>query len=142
MFPIFALMLFGLIDLGRWVYTANSLNQVAREAARAGSVGFRPAECASQTRGQCIETIARTRTAAVAVNPGRATTGTTAGVIARCDRYPPGSTTPTAISPDSCRTNDLLVVEVRSTFSILTPLIGQFLGSQPISGQARVNVNQ
>ena len=34
--PIFLLLLFGLIDVGRLVYTWNALNQAAREGARYG----------------------------------------------------------------------------------------------------------
>ena len=41
--PIFAIMLFGIIDFGRYVFTANSLNNGAREAARFASVVNRPA---------------------------------------------------------------------------------------------------
>ena len=42
--PIFAIMLFGIIDFGRYVFTANSLNNGAREAARFASVSVFPAD--------------------------------------------------------------------------------------------------
>jgi Flp pilus assembly protein TadG len=37
-FPIFMLVLFGIIDVGRYVYVSNSLNEASREGARYGSV--------------------------------------------------------------------------------------------------------
>ena len=57
--PIFAIMLFGIIDFGRYVFTANSLNNGAREAARFASVSVFPAECTGLTRSACATTIAR-----------------------------------------------------------------------------------
>ena len=57
--PIFAIMLFGIIDFGRYVFTANSLNNGAREAARFASVVNRPPECAGLSRSACATTIAK-----------------------------------------------------------------------------------
>ena len=51
MLPFFAILLFGIIDLGRFVYTANALSNGAREGARAGSVANRPSPtCDGLTR--------------------------------------------------------------------------------------------
>ena len=60
-FPIFAIMLFGIIDFGRLIYTANTLGNSAREAARIGSVGNRPPECNGLTRDNCVKKIAQDR---------------------------------------------------------------------------------
>ena len=57
-FPIFAILLFGIIDLGRYVYTANALSNGAREGARAASVGVRPTPlCAALSRTACAEAV-------------------------------------------------------------------------------------
>jgi Flp pilus assembly protein TadG len=42
-FPVLLLLIFGLIDIGRLVYTHNALSEAAREGARFGSVQARSA---------------------------------------------------------------------------------------------------
>ena len=42
----------------------------------------------------------------------------------------------------ACRTDDFLVVHTQSDFTLVTPLIAQFLGDQTITGDSRVTVNQ
>ena len=59
--PIFLVFVFAIIDFGRYVYTANTLSNSAREAARIGSVGARPTECSGLSRQACVERIARDR---------------------------------------------------------------------------------
>ena len=59
--PVLVLAVFGIIDFGRYVYTQNSLNEAAREGARAGAVAERPAECAGQGRDTCAKTITQAR---------------------------------------------------------------------------------
>ena len=41
----------------------------------------------------------------------------------------------------SCRGGDSLFVRLNSDFDLLTPLVGQFLGTQDLYGQAIVTVN-
>ena len=131
--PIFAIMLFGIIDLGRYVFTANSLNNGAREAARFASVVNRPPECAGMTRDACATTIAKSHTWGVPQS------GVT--VTVSCERY---SADGTKSDPGvaACRTDDFLIVHTESEFTLVTPLIGQFLGDQTITGDSRVTVNQ
>jgi Flp pilus assembly protein TadG len=134
-FPIFAIMLFGIVDLGRYVFTANSLDNGAREAARSASVSTRPAECAGLDRGACAVAIAKSRTWGVPPN-GVAVTVT-------CERYgADGTLVSPAPTPAQCRTDDFIVVHAKTVFTLVTPLIAQFLGNQTISGDSRVVVNQ
>lgn len=131
--PIFALMLFGIIDLGRYVYTANALNNGAREGARFASVGVRPAECAGLSRAACAQAVASNRS--WGISPSSVT------VTPSCLRVDgDGTLDPVAVA--SCRTGDLLTVRSTTDFTLVTPLIAQLLGSQTIAGEARVTVNQ
>lgn len=131
--PIFAIMLFGIIDFGRYVFTANSLNNGAREAARFASVVNRPPECAGLSRSACASTIAKSRAWGVPES------GVT--VTVTCERYSAGGTKsdPGVVA---CRTDDFLVVHAESEFTLVTPLIAQLLGDQTITGDSRVTVNQ
>jgi hypothetical protein len=45
-------------------------------------------------------------------------------------------------SVPSCRTNDVLVVNVSSPVAMFTPVIGQLVGTVTVSSTAKVTVNQ
>jgi Flp pilus assembly protein TadG len=127
-FPLFLLLLFGLIEVGRFVYVNNAFNEAAREAARFGSVEqWRyacPKDAKSLTRRSCTEQVARDRMA-----------GAPAAfqVVAEC-------------STSECRANDLLTVTIFTNASgpdayrFLTPIVGQLIGAPVVSGQAQVVV--
>jgi Flp pilus assembly protein TadG len=133
--PIFAIMLFGIIDLGRYVATANALGNSAREAARVASVGLRPSpQCDGLTRSACATSVAKSNSWFVPES------GIT--VTVSCERSSNGGGTTPVANPDLCRTNDLLTVHAQSTFNLVTPLIAQFVGSLTISGDSKVLVNQ
>jgi Flp pilus assembly protein TadG len=128
-FPIFLLLLFGLIDIGRFVYTANALNEAAREGARFGSVAAWSQSCGG-TREACVEVETTHRLAAVPA----------ASPTAKCRRNVAGSWSD--VARGNCRTNDLLKVVVTAKFQVLTPIIGQFLGKATLTGSSEVTVNQ
>jgi Flp pilus assembly protein TadG len=133
-FPIFLLLLFGLIDIGRFVYTANALNQAAREGARYGSVASWSETC-SGSRDACVREETANRLAGVAVSQS--------DVTVKCWRYNLAKPTePSAVAIAQCRTNDFLSVELETDFKVLTPVIGQFIGATKVTGYARVAVNQ
>ena len=141
--PIFLLLLFGVIDFGRFVYTANGLNQAAREAARVGSVSIRT-ECGG-TRDACIQQIARNRVPGIvgtitlpAAASGEAFTAGNYG----CFRLGAAGGTPASVGVENCRSGDLLRVGLRNQFELVTPLISQFIGNFAIRGEAVVTVNQ
>jgi Flp pilus assembly protein TadG len=129
--PIFLLLLFGLIDIGRFVYSVNALSEAAREGTRFGSVGAWTQSCAGP-REACVEAVTRARLAGV---PGATAT-------AICQRYVADSATPSPVARGSCRTNDVLTVRVDADFEVLTPVIGQLLHTRAISGSSQVTVNQ
>ena len=140
--PLFLLLLFGIVDFGRYVYTANGLNQAAREAARVGSVSLRP-ECIG-TRDACIKQIARSRVPGIigTISFPSATSGeaVTAGRYG-CFRLPAGGVTARNVGVDSCRAGDMLRVRLENEFALVTPFISQFLGDLTIGGEALVTVN-
>lgn len=135
--PIFVLLLFGIIDLARYVYSNNSLNEVARESARQGTVALRPGDCNGLSRVVCVQTLAKTRLTAVAINLG--------DVQVVCQRLGSAGTLPASKNTDNCgsswRANDIVRVRITRDLGLLTPLIGQIIGAAPMSGEAQVTVS-
>ncbi len=133
-FPIFALVVFGIIDVGRYVYVTNAFNQAAREAARYGSVeqwqyGC-PASVTTQNRLTCTQQIARDRMAAAPAYFNVTATCTTDGT--------------TLVSAASCRAGYLLKVVVQTpsspaaqVFRMFTPLISNLVGPITVTGEAQ-----
>jgi Flp pilus assembly protein TadG len=119
--PIFLLLVFGLLDVGRLVFINNAISQGAREGARYGSVQGRSADAADRT---AVGTYTAGIMAAVP-NPT---------VSVTCERN--GATVAT------CGVNDLIVVQVTSPVGMFTPLIGQLVGTINVSTTAKVMVNQ
>ncbi|HSS35219.1 MAG TPA: TadE/TadG family type IV pilus assembly protein [Patescibacteria group bacterium] len=134
-FPIFLLLLFGLIDIGRFVYTANAVSQAAREGARYGSVGDWSASCGG-SRQSCVVQETIDRLAGVTVKPS--------DVKVTCWRHlmSDPSKPVSSVPMSDCGANDVLKVELKSQFQVLTPMIGQILGPTDISGASSVTVNQ
>ena len=126
-------MLFGTIDLGRFAFTANSLNNGAREAARFASV-FVPSRRLRRPQPDRLRDEDRP-------GPGLGGAGSAVTVTVTCERYTAAGVK-TIHDRQTCRTDDFLVVHTETTFTLVTPLIGQFLGNQKIAGDSRVTVNQ
>jgi Flp pilus assembly protein TadG len=135
-FPIFIMLLFGLLDLGRYVFVANGVNQVAREAARVGSVAGWIETCtgATATRDSCIKQVAEARLAAARPT---STTG-------QCFRTVNASGVPVNPTPNAntCSPGDILRVRVTvADFKLLTPVISNLVGPTIVEGVADVAVN-
>lgn len=130
--PVFLMLMFAIIDLGRYVYTANALSNGAREAARVGSVGARPTECSGLSRQACVQRIAQDRSWGVV---GTVTTTVT------CERVALNGSI-SVVSNASCRTGDMLRVRAQMPFAAVTPVVGQVLDNVTVSGETRVTVNQ
>ncbi len=138
--PIFLLLLFGLIEVGRFIYLNNAFNAAAREGARFGSVEqWRyacPKSVGSPNRFSCTKQVTRDSVAG-------APASFEVDVICREAR---ASGEPTAVPEAECGANDLLTVEIYTeasgpdAYRFLTPVIGQLIGSPVIKGQAQVVV--
>jgi Flp pilus assembly protein TadG len=135
--PIFLLILFGIVDLSRYVYSTNALSEVSREAARQGTVGLRPAECNGLTRVVCIQTLAKNRLTAVTI--------VLSDVQVVCQRLNSAGALPVLKDTDNCgtswRANDLVRVKITRNLGLVTPLIGQLIGAAVMSGEAQVTVS-
>jgi Flp pilus assembly protein TadG len=141
--PVFLLIVFGIIDIGRYVYLTNAFNEAAREGARYGSVEQWSYACpasvpvASQTRFTCTAAVAIGR---IAGAPSYISTPTVT-----C--YSRAGDATSAVSAAACRAGYMLQVTVATPtspanqqFHFLTPVIGQMLGTPVISGQTSVVV--
>ena len=140
--PIFLLIFFGLIDVGRAVYLQNAFNQAAREAARYGSVEQWAYACpasvpvASQNRFTCTQQVALDRIA-----------GAPAYIDTNANNVSCTTDGVTTVSAANCRAGYLLKVIVQTPsappaqqFRLLTPIVGNLIGPLTISGQAQVVV--
>jgi Flp pilus assembly protein TadG len=128
-FPIFMLVLFGIIDVGRYVYVSNSLNEASREGARFGSVEqwqyACPASVGSPDRFTCTSAVTLGRLAGAPANVAATVTCWTVGARG----------VPMIVTASNCGQNDLLIVTASApSFQFLTPGIGLILGTPTISG--------
>lgn len=137
--PLFLLIVFGIVDAGRYVYITNAFNQAAREAARYGSVEQWSWSCpasvplASQNRLTCTQQVAKDRMAGAPAYYTSTATCTTDGT--------------TSVSAAACRSGYVLKVVVATPttpanqrFSFFTPVIGNLIGPVVIWGQTQVVV--
>lgn len=119
--PLFVLLLVGIVDGGRVVFSHNQLAEAAREGTRWGSVQGRSSTAA--TRDDIEARVASLIEGVPSVT-----------VTATCERG--GSTVA------SCHANDILVVLVEADIEMATPILGQLLGVQELSAESKVVVNQ
>ncbi len=157
--PIFFVLLFGLLDAGRFVFMSSVLSQAAREGARLAAVeaswiGSTDPSCGQVGGPVCPATAAALKTDVVnAANRMVSPFGTiaAANVYISCD--PAGGSTPTGswttgtactgtvgTTPGTGATGNLISVRVVLTFTPFTPGLGQ-IGSITTSGSATMVSN-
>jgi Flp pilus assembly protein TadG len=120
-FPLFLLLLFGLVDLGRLAYINNAISEAAREGARWGTVQGRSISTTDRTN---IANKTRTLMAAV---PNPTVTVTCEDVFGTVRSI--------------CTKDNVLVVRVDTTVSMVTPIIGQLVGPRTLTAISRMVVN-
>jgi TadE-like protein len=164
--PIFLLMLFGVVDAGRYVYMNSILSQAAREGARLAAVEASWIGLTASDDPACVVPPA----VITSVNPGahicprdngsdlRADALVAAnrmvapfGSISSASFYmscdPAGSaptgawTSGTACSAANVAPGDIVSVRVLLTFTPLTPVIAQIMGTITTSGSATMVMN-
>jgi hypothetical protein len=150
-FPIFALILFGIVDLGRYVFTANQLGNAARDAARAGSVMNWPPDCSAFTpttqREQCVVAVATNRAQGILLKTPIPADDIACRRYGRVDGNGDGEYDSSIVASGQannagqCKTNDVLIVTIKHEFTLITPLVSQFVGVRTITGDAKVTVN-
>ena len=106
--PLFALLLFALLDFGRVIYTQNTVEQAAREASRVGTL--EPAEAGWKY------TLIRNAAISSAAGVGLTNADIVGQGCADCF-YPTGAAS-----------GGIVVVTVNSQIALLTPILSQVLG--------------
>jgi hypothetical protein len=109
----FLLLLMGIFDLGRGIYTYNAASQAAREIARSASVDFQRGASAVGTSSDTIKVINTQRR----LVPGL----TAAGISISCVDVQDGPLSPPG---RGCRAGDFVRVRISVSYSPVTPLLG------------------
>lgn len=149
-FPIFVLLIFGLIDVGRLVYMNSTISQAAREATRVAAVeaswiGSTEANCNQPGGPICPADVAAFRADVLAAaNRMVAPFGpiADADLYTSCATAPPSPVTTTTCNyvPEE-REYQFASVRTELVFSPLTPVISSFFSSITTSGSATMVIN-
>ena len=151
--PLFLLILFGVVDAGRYVYMSSVLSQAAREGARLAAVEASwlgnptsDPSCNQPGGPVCPTNLAALTTDATnAANRMVAPFGSISTLYISC--YPAGSaptgawTSGTACTKNSGATGNIVSVRVLLTFTPITPVIAQIIGNITMSGSATMVIN-
>jgi hypothetical protein len=147
--PVFLAILFGLVDLGRFVVTDNILSQAAREGARLASVeaswiGSGDASCGTAGGPVCPPSAAvlTTHVTDAANRMVAGLGGTITEVHVRCD--PPGAAPTGAWTGQSCSSRtqgNLVSVRVVFSYSALTPGLSGIVGPVTRQGATTMVIN-
>jgi Flp pilus assembly protein TadG len=106
--PVFALILFALLDFGRVIYTQNTVEEAAREASRAGTVEAVDAAWKYDLiRNAAISSAAGLGLTAASVN---------------------GQGCADCFYPDGAVSGEVVVVTVNTQVALLTPILSQVVG--------------
>ncbi len=147
--PIFLLLVFAVIDGGRYIFLSSTLSNAAREGARLGSVeawwkGSSDASCGTAGGPVCpANTTALINHITAAANRQMAPFGSVDNVYIRCDAA--GNAPPTGNwTTKTCTGNSpggTISVRVNYTWDAITPLVANIMGSITTSGSATVSIN-
>ena len=147
--PVFLLLLFGVIDGGRYVFVSSALSNAAREGARLGSVeaswrGSADASCGAAAGPTCpANDAALVADITAAANRQMAPFGSVSNVYLNCvnnSGAPPtgGWVGATCASTAS---GGFLSVRVTYTWQALTPVVGNVMGVITTTASATVTIN-
>lgn len=150
MFPVFVLLLFGLIDMGRGIYAYNTISQAAREGARLAAVqaswiGSPDPSCGTSGGPVCpADTNALKANVTAAVN--RMAVGLVqiqaSQVSLSCDPLgsaPTGNWTGTSCA--NTGTGNVVTVRVTYTYGMLTPIVSQIIDNLPLTASTTMVIN-
>ena len=136
--PFFLLLLFGIIDMSRFVYDSNALNEIARDASRQGTVARLPVDCNGLGRVACVKALVQRRITGVGV--------AASDITVVCYHIPNNGAPPSdGIQADTCgptwKGGDLVRVQISTNFSLVTPFVAQFLAPTVNGNATWVTVN-
>jgi Flp pilus assembly protein TadG len=147
--PIFLLLVFAVIDAGRYVFVSSAVSNAAREAARLGSVeaswlGSTDSSCSAVGGPVCPADFATLRNdITAAANRQMAPFGTVTNLYIDC--IDSGGTPPTGAWTTTTCTNHpsggSMSIRVTYTWRALTPLVGNIMGVITTSGSSTVTIN-
>jgi hypothetical protein len=150
--PIFLLMLFGLVDMGLYVYMNSTLSQATREAARVASVeaawvGSTEVKCGADGGPVCPANLAELRADVLAAANRMMVpfaSISSADLHLSCD--PAGSPPSGAWTspPKTCADNaprNLASVRIELEYHPITPVIGQIFSSIPSNASTTMVIN-
>jgi hypothetical protein len=147
--PVFLVILFGLIDLGRFVVTDHILSQAAREGARLAAVQASWIGNSEVSCGRPGGPVCPASPAALAVNVSQAVNrmvaglgGTITAVHLSCNQ--PGAAPTGAWTGQSCSsrtTGNLVSVRVVFSYNALTPGLSGIVGPIQRQGAATMVIN-
>jgi Flp pilus assembly protein TadG len=138
-FPVFLIILFGIVDFGRAIYAYNTLANAAREGARVAIVNQIQTSPACSTSKPIEDPLnpqwsIKTCAARSAVSLGIPETDVTVSYAP-----PPGATF--TCSP-TVRVGCLATVTVEYSYTAITPVIGAIVGAIPMSSTSEVPVER
>jgi hypothetical protein len=145
--PAFLFLLFGLIDIGRFVYLNSTLSQAAREAARVAAVeaswiGSPDASCGTAGGPVCPTNVSSLRADMLS---GANRMMAPFGSIADADLYTScAAAAPSPVTTQTCANggiNSTVSVRVVMVYRPITPLIGQLFSSITSQASATMVIN-
>lgn len=130
-FPILMLLIFGVVDAGRLIFTYNTIANSARSGARVAIVNQSTSGTAT-----CDTTLATAWPAGCAMSTGVGITITAADVAV--DYRDPTDTAACASPSIGC----LAVVTVTGRFQPLTPVIAQIIGALTLTSTTKIPIER
>jgi Flp pilus assembly protein TadG len=135
--PLILLVLMGVIDLGRGIFAYNEVSNAARQGGRTGIVNQTLTDIRSRAAAQAIALGVKTAVpTSCPVNGGPPTNNTNdpSGICVAILQ-------PDGITVGACSVTPaigcVVVVSVKSTFTALTPIIGNIVGAIALSSTTR-----
>lgn len=130
--PLILLLIMGVIDFGRGIFAFNEVSNAAREGGRTGIVNQTLTDIRARAAEQAIAL--GIPTAAPASCPALGGPPPAAAGICVVILDPDGTTGACTTTPAiGC----LVVVSVKTTFTALTPIIGNIVGPRPLSSTTK-----
>ena len=133
--PLILLLIMGVVDLGRGIFAFNEVANAAREGGRTGIVNQTLTDIRTRAAAQAIALgIPTTQPANCPAlgGPPPAGTGICVVILEADGTAGPCSTTPEI----GC----MVVVSVKTTFTALTPIIGNIVGPRPLVSTTRQTI--
>ena len=133
--PLILLLIMGVVDLGRGIFAYNEVADAAREGGRTGIINQTLSDIRARAAEQAIAL--GIPTTAPASCPATGGPPPAAAGICVVILDPDGTTGPCSTTPAiGC----LVVVSVKTTFTALTPMIGNIIGPRPLVSTTRQTI--